>query len=305
MVDLTGRRVLVTGANSGIGLEACVQLAQMGADVTMVARDRAKADAARDDVETRARRALEPSASRRVRTPEVLLCDMASPASIRALADEVRRTHTRLDVLINNAGSVSPIRQLTPDGIERTFAVNHLGYFLLANLLLDLIVQSAPARIVNVSSVGHRAGTMPLDDLNFDKEPYAIMKAYGRSKLANVLFTRELARRLRGQGVTVNCLHPGAVATNIWSHAMWWARPFLAVAKLFMLTPEKGGERIVYLAASPEVDGKTGGYYEANRLVAPSRLAQDDELAAKLWDVSANLVKLAPQRHGILQGDAS
>jgi NAD(P)-dependent dehydrogenase (short-subunit alcohol dehydrogenase family) len=131
------------------------------------------------------------------------------------------------------------------------------------------------------------------------------MKAYGRSKLANVLFTRELARRLHGQGVTVNCLHPGAVSTNIWSHAMWWARPILAVAKLFMVTPEKGGERIVYLATSPEVEGKTGGYYEANRLVDPSPLGRDDDLAATLWKVSADLVKLAPQRHDILQGDAS
>jgi retinol dehydrogenase 14 len=294
VVDLTGRRVLVTGANSGIGLEACVRFAQMGAHVSMVARDRAKAEAARADVVARARRALGASASHRVRTPEVLICDMASQSSIRALADEVLRTHARLDILINNAGSVSPSRELTPDGIERTFAVNHLGYFLLTNLLLDLIVRSAPARIVNTSSIGHRRGTMPLDDLFFDKEPYAIMKAYGRSKLANVLFTRELARRLRGQGVTVNCLHPGAVSTNIWSHAMWWARPILAVAKLFMVTPEKGGERIVYLATSPEVEGKTGGYYDNDRLVDPSPLAQDDDLAAKLWNVSANLVKLAP-----------
>ena len=299
MVDLTGRRVLVTGANSGIGLEACVQLAQMGADVTMVARDRAKAEAARADVETRARRALGASASRQVRPPDVLLCDMASQSSIRALADEVRRTHARLDILINNAGSVSPTRELTSDGIERTFAVNHLGYFLLTNLLLDLIVRSAPARIVNVSSVGHRAGTMNFDDLYFDTEPYFIMKAYGRSKLANVLFTRELARRLHGRGVTVNCLHPGAVSTNIWSHAMWWVRPLFAVAKLFMLTPQQGGERIVYLATSPEVEGKTGGYYEANRRVAPSPLAQDDDLAAQLWSVSATLVGLEP-RYSIL-----
>ena len=305
MVDLTDRRVLVTGANSGIGLEACVQLAQMGADVTMVGRDRAKAETARADVDTRARRALGPSASQRVRSPEVLLCDMASQSSIRALADEVRRTHARLDILINNAGSVSPTRELTPDGVERTFAVNHLGYFLLTNLLLDLIVRSAPARIVNTSSIGHRRGTMNLANLHFDKEPYSIMKAYGRSKLANVLFTRELAKRLHGLGVTVNCLHPGAVSTNIWSHAMWWARPLLAVAKLFMVTPEKGGERIVYLATSPEVEGKTGGYYEANRLVDPSPLARDDDLAATLWKVSADLVKLAPQRHDILQGDAS
>ena len=293
MVELTGKSVLVTGANSGIGLEACVQLTQMGADVTMVARDRSKGEAARAEVDTRARDALGNADRERVQQPALLLCDMASQSSIRVLAKEFRRTHARLDILINNAGSVSPTRELTADGIEKTFAVNHLGYFLLTNLLLDLIVQSAPARIVNMSSIGHRSGTMDFDDLNFETERYSIMKAYARSKLANVLFTRELSKRLKSQGVTVNCLHPGAVSTNIWSHAMWWARPFLSLAKLFMVTPEKGGERIVYLATSPEVEGKTGGYYENNTLVDPSPLAQDDAVAAKLWDVSANLVRLA------------
>jgi NAD(P)-dependent dehydrogenase (short-subunit alcohol dehydrogenase family) len=293
MVDLAGKSVLVTGANSGIGLEACVQLARMGAEVTMVARDRAKGEAAREEVDTRARVSLGSGGRDRVHGPALLLCDMASQSSIRALAREFRGTHSRLDILVNNAGSVSPTRELTADGIERTFAVNHLGYFLLTSLLLDLIVGSAPARIVNTSSIGHRGGTMDFDDLNFERESYFIMKAYGRSKLANVLFTRELSKRLQGRGVTVNCLHPGAVSTNIWSHAMWWTRPFLAVAKLFMVTPEKGGERIVYLAASPEVEGKSGGYYENNALVAPSPLAQDDAVAAKLWDVSAKLVGLA------------
>jgi retinol dehydrogenase-14 len=293
MVDLTGKSVLVSGGNSGIGLEACVRLAQMGADLTMVARDRSKGEAAVSKVETRARAALNNTDGGRVRQPALLHCDFASQSSIRALADEFRRTHSRLDILINNAGSVHRTRELTADGIEKTFAVNHLGYFLLTNLLLDQIVKSAPARIVNTSSVGHRSGTMDFDDLNFDRERYGIMKAYGRSKLANVLFTRELAKRLQGQGVTVNCLHPGAVSTNIWSHAMWWARPFVSLAKLFMLPPEKGGERIVYLATSPEVEGMTGGYYEKNKLAQPSHLAGDAAVAAKLWDVSAKLVKLA------------
>ena len=289
MVDLTGKSVLVTGASSGIGLEACVQLARMGADLTMIARDRSKGEAARRVVETRARHGLSAADRERVQAPELLLCDMASQSEIRALAAEYRRSHSRLDILINNAGSVSPTRELTADGIEKTFAVNHLGYFLLTNLLLDLIVKSAPARIVNTSSVGHYRGTMDFDDLNFDRERYQIMNAYGRSKLANVLFTRELAKRLAGTGVTVNCVHPGAVSTNIWSHAMWWARPILAIAKLFMITPETGGDRLAYLAVSPEVEGKTGGYYANHRLMEPSPLARDAALAARLWEVSAAL----------------
>jgi retinol dehydrogenase 14 len=292
MVDLTGKSVLVTGANSGIGLEACVQLARMGAELTMVARDRTKGEAARREVEDRAGGDLTGTERTRVRPPSLLLCDMASQSDIHALADEYRRTHARLDILINNAGSANAARELIGEGIEKTFAVNHLGYFLLTNLLLDLIVKSAPARIVNTSSVGHRSGTMDFDDLAFGRERYSIVKAYGRSKLANVLFTRELARRLAGTGVTVNAVHPGAVSTNIWSHAMWWMRPVLAIAKLFMITPKEGGERLLYLAVSPEVEGKTGGYYENNRLVAPSPLAQDDGAASRLWEVSSRLVGL-------------
>ncbi|HEU5057262.1 MAG TPA: SDR family oxidoreductase [Kofleriaceae bacterium] len=279
--DLSGKTALVTGASSGIGLEACVVLARRGARVLMVARDQARGDAARADVARR-------SGSSSV---ELLMCDFASQAAIRALAEEVRSRTDRLDILVNNAGSVSPKRQLTEDGIEQTFAVNHLGYFLLTNLLLDLLIASAPARIVNVSSIGHRQGTLDFDDLGFERG-YGIMKAYSRSKLANVLFTTELARRLDGKGVTVNALHPGAVATHIWSHAPGIARPFLAIAKLFMITPAEGGDRIVYLATSPEVEGKTGGYYEKNRLVTPARRARDPALASRLWSVSAQLVHL-------------
>lgn len=279
--DLSGKTALVTGASSGIGLEASVKLAARGARVLMVARDPARGEAARAEVVRR-------SGSAQV---ELLLCDFASQKATRALADQVRERVERIDILINNAGSVSPKRQLTEDGIEQTFAVNHLGYFLLTNLLLDLVVAGAPARVVNVSSIGHRQGTLDFDDIGFERG-YGIMKAYSRSKLANVLFTTELARRLDGKGVTVNALHPGAVATHIWSHAPAIARPVLAVAKLFMISPEEGGDRIIYLATSPEVDGKSGGYYEKNRLVSPSRRAQDASLATRLWDVSSELVHL-------------
>ncbi len=282
MTPPANRTVLLTGATSGIGLEAAVKLARLGAQVVMVARDPAKGETAVAAVRTR-------SASHAV---SLLLCDFASQAAIRQLASDYRARYARLDILVNNAGSVSSKRKTTVDGLEQTFAVNHLGYFLLTHLLLDLLEKSAPARIVNVTSTGHRQGDMDFDNLQFQKGGYRIMKAYCRSKLGNVLFTAELARRLAGTGVTTNCVHPGIVATQIWSRAPWFARPIIAVRKLFMLTPEEGGDTIVYLATSPELDGQSGGYYEDNRRVQPGRLAQDQALAKKLWDVSAKLVAL-------------
>jgi len=278
MVELSNKVVLVTGANSGIGFEASVKLARLGATLVMVGRNREKLDAAVAEVKQRA--ASENVTSR--------LCDFSAQSSIRALAEAFRKDHDRLDILVNNAGSVSDTRQVTVDGFEQTFAVNHLGYFLLTDLLLDLLKAAAPARIVNVASVGHRRGELDFDDLHMEKG-YQIMRAYARSKLANVLFTRELAKRLEGAGVTVNSLHPGAVATRIWDHAPWYAKPALAVAKLFMITPEQGGDTIMYLATSPEVQGKTGGYYEKNRLVDPAEHAKDEVLARKLWNVSTSL----------------
>jgi retinol dehydrogenase-14 len=222
----------------------------------------------------------------------LMRCDFASLTQIRALAASVVASRPKLHILVNNAGSVNAGREVTEDGIERTFAVNHLGPFLLTNLLLDLLRRSAPARLVTVASIAHRHGEMPFDDLQFEKGGYGVMRAYARSKLANVLFTAELARRLTGSGVTANCLHPGTVATNIWSHAPWYAQPLLAAAKPFMISAAKGADTIVHLAASPEVEGQTGGYYEGNRRVLPSRLAQDDVVAKALWDRSAAIVGL-------------
>jgi NAD(P)-dependent dehydrogenase (short-subunit alcohol dehydrogenase family) len=278
MAELSGKTVLITGANSGIGLEASVKLARLGAEVVMVGRDRRRLEAALADVKARA-------PTERARS---LVCDFASQRDVRALAQEVTRTLPRLDVLVNNAGSVSAGRQVTADGLEQTFAVNHLGYVLLTHLLLDLLKRSAPSRIVNVASVAHRRGDLDFEDLQMEKG-YTTMRAYSRSKLCNVLFTRELARRLDGTGVTANCLHPGAVATRIWSHAPLAVRPILAVAKLFMISPEQGADPIVHLAASPALEGKTGGYYEKGQLTRPSRLASDDAVARRLWDVSAAL----------------
>jgi retinol dehydrogenase-14 len=282
--DLRGRTALVTGANAGIGLEASVALARMGAEVVLVARDRARGEAALQEVRER-------SGSR---TVSLLLGDLGSQASVRALAAAFRAAHPQLHILINNAGCVSTERRETVDGIEETFAVNHLGPFLLTNLLLDIVERSAPARIVNVASTGHYRGTLDFDDLGFAKGGYWVMRAYSRSKLANVIFTRDLARRVAGKNVTVTSLHPGAVATNIWSGAPAWAKPLLAVAKrFFMITPEEGGARVVYLATSPEVEGKTGAYFENNVERQPAKLALDEGIAEQLWEISSRLTGLS------------
>lgn len=277
------KTILVTGGTSGIGLEASVQLAREGHRVVLVGRDEAKTRRSVDEVKQRAN------------SPHVesLLCDFSSQASIRALAEAYRAKYDRLDVLVNNAGTVSNTRTVTGDGIETTFAVNHLGYFLLTNLLLDLLVKSAPARIVVVASMGHYRGDLNFDDLGYEKGGYGIMKAYQRSKLANVMMTRSLAKRLEGKGVTANSLHPGAVATNIWTGAPGWAKPILAVLRgLFMISPEEGGKTLTYLATSPEVEGKTGLYFEKNKPKGCAPLARDEALAEKLWVKSAELVKL-------------
>lgn len=274
--------VVITGASDGIGLESARQLAGLGHRVVMVGRN---PDKTRDAAASVA--AEHPDA-----VVETALADFASQASVRALAAELLARCERIDVLVNNAGTVFAERTVTDDGIEATFAVNHLGGFLLTELLLDRVVASAPARIVLTSSTGHYQGTMDFDDLGFE-HGYGIMRAYGRSKLANVLYTRELARRLEGTGVTVNCLHPGTVATSIWGGAPWWARPVLSLAKrLVMVSPAEGGRRITHLAVGPEVEGLTGGYYDDDRLKEPSELAQDDATGERLLEVSRRLVGL-------------
>ena len=268
------KTVLVTGATSGIGLEAAVALARQGAQVTLVGRDPARTEAALQDARTR-------SGSADVAS---LLCDFSSQESIRKAAAGFRARHDRLDVLINNAGAVYAKRTLTQDGIEATFAVNHLGYFLFTQLLRDLLKPGA--RVVNVSSRGHLRGTLDFDDLGYERGGYQLMRAYCRSKLANVLFTRKLAKEL--PGVQVNALHPGGVATNIWTKAPRWAQPILNLARLFMLTPAQGAETIVWLASSPEATG-SGGYYVKKKPAPISKLAQDDALADRLWAESERL----------------
>ena len=277
--DIRGKRVLVTGATSGIGLEAARSLAEQGAKVVLVGRDAAKTARCLDDV-----RASAPGAE-----VSSLLCDFLRQAEVRRLADEVLRRYDRLDVLVNNAGTVFKKRTLTEEGIEATFAVNHLGYFLLTQLLLERIVPSAPARIVNVASVGHRRGTMNFQDLFFDRG-YFLMRAYARSKLGNVMYTRLLAEKLAGTGVTVNCLHPGAVDTAIWSGAPAWAKPLISIiGKFAFISAEEGARRIVHLVVSPELSATTGQYFENDRVVDPAPLARDDALARRLWQESERL----------------
>lgn len=287
---------MITGGSDGIGLECASRLAaaEPGCRVVIVGRDPRRTAAAVARL-----RAESPGTS-----VESLLCDFADQSAVRRLAGDLLATCDRIDVLLNNAGTVFSRRTLTADGIEATFAVNHLAGFLLTELLLDRIRDSAPARIVFTSSEGHYSGTLDLDDVGFE-HGYSIMRAYSRSKLANVLTARLLARRLAGTGVTVNSLHPGAIATNIWDGAPWFARPVLALMKRRMESPEIGGARLAHLAAGPEVEGRSGGYYHRNRLREPSELARDDSLGERLYAVSARLVGLADVSGGSGPRDGS
>jgi len=280
---MDNKTVVVTGGNSGIGLETAVELARAGARVVITARDPVRGDAAVADVRKR-------SGNDQV---DLALFDLASFASIRTGAADLLDRCPRIDVLVNNAGLVLSRRQETEDGFEATFGVNHLGHFLLTGLLLDRIRASAPARIVNVASTAHRSARRGLnfDDLQSQRR-YRGMQAYGASKLANILFTTELARRLAGTGVTVNAVHPGTVATGFARDGD--AKGFLAfgirLIAPFILTAEKGARTSVYLASSPDVADVTGGYFVRRRLRRPSKAARDPVAARRLWEVSETLI---------------
>lgn len=283
--DMTGRVCLITGANSGIGKAAAVALARMGATIVMVSRDKARGEAAQAEVKQK-------SGSDKI---ELLVADLSSQAAIHQLARDFKSRYDRLHVLLNNAGGMYSPRKVTVDGLELTFALNHLAYFLLTNLLLDEIKAAGTpqrtARIINVSSAAHYNGKMHFEDLQLENN-YGEWKAYTQSKLANVMFTYELARRLQGENVTANAVHPGVVRTGFARGNFGFYSLFLRLTRPFQISAEQGAVTPVYLAASPEVEGVSGEYFTDKKSVASSALSYHDEAAGMLWDESARLTHL-------------
>jgi NAD(P)-dependent dehydrogenase (short-subunit alcohol dehydrogenase family) len=281
---MDGKVVVVTGGTSGIGQVAAVELARQGARILLIARDRDRAAAALAAIGKAG-----PGLAHRT-----VYANLASIAETRAVAKKIAQTEPRIDVLINNAGALFNRRQLSPDGLEMTFAVNHMAYFVLTEGLRPTLTASKPARIVNTASGAHRGATLDFDDLQSERA-YSGFQVYGRSKLANILFTRELARRLEGAGVTANSLHPGFVATRFGDGSGGLMQAIMPVAKLGAISPKKGAETIVYLASSPEVASTSGLYFYQCKPDTPSPAAQDDAAAARLWAESERLAAAAAQ----------
>lgn len=270
--------VLITGATSGIGRATALGVARLGAAVVVLCRDRGKGEALLPEL--RAAGAADVG---------LIVADLAVQSEVRRAAAEFLASGRPLHVLVNNAGVVNLERTLTPDGLETTFAVNHLAYFLFTLLLLERLRASAPARIVNVSSEAHKFGALDFDDLQ-NQQRYRSMRVYGQSKLANILFTRELARRLEGSGVTANSLHPGAVATGLGTNNGRWARALIGLLGYVFRSPADGAATSLYLASAPQVEGVSGRYFVNCREKTPSAAAQDAAAAARLWSVSEQLV---------------
>src|SRR5947207_1559253 len=276
---MAGKSVLVTGGTGGIGMATAAALAALGARVGITGRDQARAAAAAPGIR----------AATGNPAVDVFAADMSVQAEVRRLAAQVADTYPRLDVLVNNVGGFWAHRHLTADGLERTFALNHLAPFLLTNLLLDRLTASAPARVVTVSSGAHAGGRTDFDDLQGERN-YSGQRAYSQSKLANVMFTYELGRRLDGTGVTATVCHPGVVRTSFGAEDQ--AAHFAAmirVARLFMKTPAQGALTPVYLASSPEVEGITGRYFANRKPKTSSKASYDTTAAARLWQASAGL----------------
>jgi retinol dehydrogenase 12 len=278
--EMTGRICVVTGANRGIGRATAEGLAQLGAHVVMVCRRK-------EDGE----KAAEQMAAKSGVTPDVVIADLSSQSSVRQAAARIQDRHPHLHVLINNAGVIPQRREITVDGLEMQLAVNHLASFLLTNLLLPQLKAGAPSRIINVSSGAHAHATIDFDDLQVERD-YQPKSVYSRSKLANILFTYELSRRLRGTGVTVNCLNPGIVATGMLADYVGVSRTRDASASSFGARPEEGAQTSIYLASSPEIEAVTGKYFERNQPIASSQASYDEAAARRLWEVSERLTGL-------------
>ena len=282
MATMTGRTVLVTGGTGGIGLATAAGLADLGARVGIVGRDAGRAQTAAAQLR---------SSGAHV---DVFVADLSAQREVRRLAEEVLTAYARLDVLVNNVGGYWATRRTTVDGLERTFAVNHLAPFLLTNLLLDRLRGTAPARVVTVSSGAQSMGAIAFDDLQGERG-YSGQRAYNQSKLANVMFTYELARRLDGSGVTANALHPGVVRTDFGREdSTGWMRMMLPVIRPFLKSPRKGAATSVYLASSPDVENVTGQYFVNRKAKRSATASYDATAAARLWDVSTTLVGLSP-----------
>jgi NAD(P)-dependent dehydrogenase (short-subunit alcohol dehydrogenase family) len=271
-----GKRILITGATNGIGLAAAQELARRGASLAIVARD-----------DTRAADAVRRIESAGSEVVDVLKADLTSQASVRALADEALQRYARIDVLVNNAGAVFEKRELSVDGIERTWALNHLAPFLLTELLLERLKSSAPARVVTTTSDAHKGAQIPWDDLNAERSYGSRgFTRYGQTKLANILFTAELAGRLEGTGVTANCFHPGTVATGFNRNNSGIMRLVMTAIKPFLRSPEKGAETLVWLVDSEEAGAENGGYFVDCKRAQAEAPARDMDAARRLWEVS-------------------
>jgi NAD(P)-dependent dehydrogenase (short-subunit alcohol dehydrogenase family) len=278
---MEGKVVLITGATSGIGRETAYGLASMGASVVIFARNGEKAALVMDEIKERARN----------EDMNFINCDLASLDSVRKAVGDFKSRYQRLDVLIDNAGLISGKRKVTVDGFEYTFQVNHLSHFLLTNMLLDVLKKSAPSRVVIVGSSAHVGAHLDFNNLMLEKD-YSAFKAYGRSKLANLLFCFELARRLEGTEVTANCLHPGVVRTHFGHDLSGVAKVFFPILSPFMISARKGASTLVYLASSPEVVKISGKYFSKKIVRSSSEESMDLEIAKRLWEVSATLTGL-------------
>jgi retinol dehydrogenase-14 len=276
-----GKTVLITGGTSGIGKATAVAVAAMGADVVVVGRNPERGEAAVEEIRAQ-------SHSEAV---ELILADLSVQSEVRRLADEFQERHDRLDVLANNAGLVQSKRTETEDSIETTLAINHLAPFLLTNLLLERLEESAPSRVITVSSEAQRWGNMDFEDIQSTRK-YRGFPVYGMTKLANIMFTYELAERLKGTGVTANCLHPGPVSTNFGKNNGGPMALFFRLGKPFMRSPEQGADTLIWLAVSPDVEGVSGKYFSDRKELEAKEIAYDEGARSRLWEVSEDLTGL-------------